>query len=205
MLFITINANAALIDKGAWTTDSATGLDWLDLSITDGMTFSDALSINTGWRAAVFSEVSILFDNAFIGYFDNAGTAFNQVGRSFNGGGYVSYANQDTDIAVFHDLFGTTFERLDPITGVYTRESLGLFYGGISGIHYATAVLNYDPLGETTSHIFTPDRIHSDIGIDGVDFAGLFLVRETTVPEASSVLLLVFGLLGLFISTKRKV
>jgi len=70
LLVATFNAKAALIDNGQYTTDTASGLDWLDLTETDGMSF-DAVAAQLGagglfegWSFASSVQVTTLFNNA---------------------------------------------------------------------------------------------------------------------------------------------
>jgi len=47
-IFLSSNLHAALIDRGPYTSDSISQLDWLDLNATTNMTMSTALDNNTG-------------------------------------------------------------------------------------------------------------------------------------------------------------
>ena len=40
LLVSSFSINAAIIDNSSYTTDSRTGLDWLDLTATDGQSFN---------------------------------------------------------------------------------------------------------------------------------------------------------------------
>lgn len=95
------NVGAALIDNGTYTTDDVSKLNWLDLSITDGQSYNQALTSNPGWRYATNAEVENLFSVAFDGYYD---TDPARVSNSSTG-----YADQDADVAAFRTLFGCTF------------------------------------------------------------------------------------------------
>ena len=63
------SANATLIDNGGTTTDTDTGLKWLDLTSTIGFSV-DAFLADTGgfqsagWSVALGSQVDTLFVNA---------------------------------------------------------------------------------------------------------------------------------------------
>ena len=63
---------AALIDNGTFTTDTATGLDWLDMSNTDGNSYNQTLTAISaggsldGWRFATSAEFDGLI-NAAVG------------------------------------------------------------------------------------------------------------------------------------------
>ncbi len=59
-------ANAAFLDHGTYSTDSNTGLAWLDVTQTAGISFSDMQNgaggwLSSGWRYATGLEVSNLF------------------------------------------------------------------------------------------------------------------------------------------------
>jgi len=72
--------HAALIDNDTFTTDTETGPDWLDLSVTDGVSVFAAEEIE-GWRVASNSEVEALFATTFDGFY-TTGTYFNYTGGS---------------------------------------------------------------------------------------------------------------------------
>jgi len=70
-LVLSTSVNAALIDNGLLTTDTESGLNWLDLTETNGMTFkevSSQLSIGgqfEGYRYASTAEVVDLWSRNF--------------------------------------------------------------------------------------------------------------------------------------------
>jgi len=72
LLLSSLCANSAIIDNGAYTTDTATGLDWLDLTTTSNRTFNDvngnlgAGGEFEGWRYATYSDITT-FLNTFGG------------------------------------------------------------------------------------------------------------------------------------------
>ena len=45
---LSTRVNAALVDNGIYTTDTLSRLDWLDLSVTKGLTLADAVAANDG-------------------------------------------------------------------------------------------------------------------------------------------------------------
>ncbi len=65
-------ASAVLIDNSGFTTDTDTGLDWLDLTTTQGDSVNIALANNPGWSLASENEVATLFNNAGIPTLDNS-------------------------------------------------------------------------------------------------------------------------------------
>ena len=82
---ISCNAGAALVDNGSYTTDTDQGLDWLDLSETAGVSYTEALAANSDYRLASNTEVEALFATAFDGYYD---TSVNGYSR-FRDGAYA--------------------------------------------------------------------------------------------------------------------
>ena len=68
-------AHATLIDNNTYTTDTAFGLDWLDLTATKGQSVASALSNNSGWSYATDSQVSNLMSSFGIGYAFNPGAS----------------------------------------------------------------------------------------------------------------------------------
>jgi len=69
LVLMSANANAALIDQGATTVDTSTGLTWLDIDLTKGLTPLDILAdtggfFSDGWEVASGAEVDLLFENA---------------------------------------------------------------------------------------------------------------------------------------------
>jgi hypothetical protein len=67
ILSVSTLANATLIDNGDYSTDTESGLDWLDWAETKGMTQGYALSqfSDAGWRAATEIEAFGLMENFF--------------------------------------------------------------------------------------------------------------------------------------------
>lgn len=70
MIFFPQDSKAELINSGMFTTDTVSGLDWLDFSATQDLS-TTYVSENfetggryAGWRFAEFYEVKALFDNA---------------------------------------------------------------------------------------------------------------------------------------------
>ena len=63
-------ATAGLIDNTTYTTDTVTGLDWLDLTVTRGLSYDDVVGqfssgqLYEGWRFASRTEVWEFWTNA---------------------------------------------------------------------------------------------------------------------------------------------
>ena len=58
VLVLSTSVNAALIDNGTYTTDSLSGLDWLDLTETNNQSYNQSPTLNPGWRHATHTEIT---------------------------------------------------------------------------------------------------------------------------------------------------
>ena len=185
LVFVT-SANAAFTRDTAnnYATDDVSGLDWLALTETLGQAYNDAETVNTGWRYATNTEVEAMFDSIFPNYANE------------NASGYSdSYTGIITEAIAFRTLFGAT-NIFGGSFGVYRDESSALSLLGSVGGPYA--------LGVYGTNYSYPDISILDEGDTGVEL-GNFMVRAAAVPEASSLYLLAFGLLGLLGAIRRKV
>lgn len=66
LLLLTPFASAAFIDNDTYSTDTATHLDWLDISATAGLTYQQVQAgaggwLSSDWRVATGAEVADLF------------------------------------------------------------------------------------------------------------------------------------------------
>jgi hypothetical protein len=60
-------ALATLLDRGSFTTDTDSGLDWLDVTATAGMSYGTVLDSHfplAGWRYATLDELSGLLQTS---------------------------------------------------------------------------------------------------------------------------------------------
>ena len=179
-LALSASANAALIDNGTFTTDDITGLDWLDLSITDSQAYNSAVSLNPGWRHASYTEVQTLFSSSFDGAYDTS----NGGGISTLGSGYT---DQAADMATFISLFGETD----------TDMSIG-FVADLYGDLRWTGVDAYN------IHLPSTFATYNDSADSGHSQAGIFMVRTSVVPVPAAVWLFGSGLIGLVGFARRK-
>ena len=100
LLGLSFSATASLIDNGSFTTDPDSGLDWLDLSETAGLSWQQAKARLPDWRPATAAEIKGLHAQLFPGY----NPADSKMESLRNG-----YPNQLNDIHAFNALFGYTF------------------------------------------------------------------------------------------------
>jgi hypothetical protein len=197
MLVLAIPGHAALVDNGWHTTDTVSGLNWLDLSATSNMTLSDSLIANPTWRLATNAEVEDLFEQLFPQY-DNVNdlgfVAWNRV-ESFEG--------QFENAQNFESLFGPAqppFFR----AGGYTY---GLYYDEDNILRMLGTLNYYDGSSGNTAdgeflgaNVYGPEFIEdysSYLYTDSGSAFGTFLVSKTVVPVPAAVWLLGSALAGL--------
>jgi len=168
-------AQAALVALGDYTTDTDTGLDWLDLDLTLGMSFNQvnaelgAGGLFDGWSVATLDQAHTFLTNAgWIGPFDSS----NVLNVGF--------------VANFKAL--TTSLLNDPVSGLgalsYTddfADTLGTF-----------SLVDNQGSGITSYNFTAPvDPFVADPG------TGTFLVRTSAVPLPAAAWLFLTGLAGL--------
>jgi len=101
------------------------------------------------------------------------------------GFGYdTNLAGQSAELAVFQSIFG--------ITGSAGDRSYGFFKDSAGNIRTA----GYD--GNIYRNYLFGSASNTSAGF------GTFLVRTSSVPETPSLVLMIFGLLGLFVTARRK-
>ena len=184
--------SAQLVDLGTSTRDDATGLDWLDLTQSGGLTF-DAVAASTssfsldGWRHANTGEVCGLFAS----YATTVNPCPNDLIFSAPTG------SQDT----FVDLLGVTGTSF--VNGDFAR---GLFDDSDSGVDLGAYGFAFVSKGNGQATV----RIQADGYPTGIfqvgqplPDSGHFLVRNSgVIPEPSSAALLALGLAGLTLRSR---
>ena len=193
LCLLTANLNAALIDNDTYTSDTSTGLDWLDLSETAGIFYSQALSNNSGWRYATYSEVQDLFGVLFNGYYDTDTTR--HLSRSTDN----AYSDQAIDVTNYQSLFGVASSTA--ASGKTHNYTYGLYSRGEpSTLRSMGTYSNTDGLtviqGIEFYQAYTPSFT--------ADGHGTYLVRTSLVPIPAAVWLFGSGLIGLIGLTSRK-
>lgn len=122
-----LNTNAAAIEFGDYSWDgttnyvsnSASGLDWIRWSATDGMSIDSALTSfgNDGWRVASNAEMTGLYTDFFSGFSWGTDESLYQTNDSV-----TSFDGNDENYQIFMGLFGKTnmdqncFENLNGYT-----------------------------------------------------------------------------------------
>ena len=188
-LTLSVAANSALVDNGNFTYDSDQGLDWLDFTETAGLSYSDALAANSGWRLATNLEIESLHATGFDGYFSTNPNDF-----SSELGGGSPYSDQEEDFTNWINLFGDTGFPAQSSRGFYLDENS---VWRVIGVTVAVAGGNSLIFGTNFGFNGSSDI---DGGRDGFGFA---LVRTATVPIPAAIWLFGTALIGMA-SLKRK-
>ena len=189
-LLFAFNVNAAFIDNDIYTTDTYSGLDWLDLTETIGMSHNDVAlelgpgGIFDGWAFATANQVESLFDNA---------------------GGNGSYYSTTSDCCSYYTQPSIYIvDDLLSLWGITYYASVGW---GASFIYtdtewsngpLALGWLEVDPGGGYMMLQYLSASIDPDIG------GSHALVRVSSVPVPAAFWLFISGIM-LLISTRLKV
>ena len=162
---------AALIDNGTFTTDNATGLDWLDMSNTVGNSYNQTLTAISaggsldGWRLATSAEFDGLINAA-------VGSSYTQVGFD------AAILSQMTTLV---DYLGSTY-------------NVGETTGFVVGFVDSSALSDADArqfgwsliVGEEAGFVRPASQTNWDTGKGITDSdVGSFLVRAS-VPDTGS-------------------
>jgi len=176
MLFLssTTGAQAALIANGDFTTDTGTGLDWLDLDLSLGLSVNQVSAqlgtggLFEGYQIAIFSQVQTFLTNAgWGGPFDPT--------NMMNVGFVASFKSQTTSY---------TNDPVDDING-FTDD-----WAGDLGILSLTDAAGSGITSFSISGLVNPNFSDQN--------AGTFLVRTTVVPLPAAFWLFGAGLSFLY-------
>ncbi|WP_341678805.1 PEP-CTERM sorting domain-containing protein [Niveibacterium sp. SC-1] len=188
---------------GTLTRDSATGLEWLDLSLSAGYSYSTVLSHFDGFSIATGAQVS---------------TLMNHSGAPAAPHGAAAQSAFDA----LTDLLAPV--KIDDLADLGCTLALqGLADEAVSGGHTVAGIgLDRTPAGPNGcgpvvlgSEFITFGPVASGLSIDdattignhnlasGISVGGIFLVRETTVPAPGTLALLVAGCLATLGARRR--
>jgi hypothetical protein len=179
LLSVSTLANATFIDNGDYTTDTESGLDWLDWTKTMYDTQAEALAefSGDGWRIATSMEATDLLESYF-------GVSFPANTDFING-------NQIADYAVLSSAFLSDF-GITHHNGSNSGNYMTIVNAGYYGHHpvyglYANFEPNY---------------------YGAVDFknpgTGVALVKATPVTEPAIITIFALGFVGINLARRRR-
>ena len=185
-LALSSSANAALIDNGDITTDTISGFEWLDVTLTAGKSY-DYVSSQfgaggqfEGWRYASSAELSGFFDSAggsgeYIGYDPSHHSIVPDIMNMW--GTLTVYSANTTTIAMLAD---------SPADGLHYYASIYEFYSYVNRDDYINLFEG------------SWDDTRTNTGISSA------LVRASVVPVPAAVWLFGSGLIGLIGVARRR-
>ena len=165
---------AELIDNDGYVTDTESGLDWLDLTETSGMSWTQAGDKFPDWRHASYEEIRALFPQLFPGY---------DLKKSKMESMLNTYEGQLDDVHRFNKLFGFTFiSEAETFTlGLYQTPDAGVtgmgareFFG--SGRREPARNIIFGPLWRPYEP-YTKDSMEPN--------AGIYMVRPTAAASTA--------------------
>ena len=187
------SANASLINNDVYTTDSATNLDWLDLTETLGMTSSEVnFLISSQWDPSIDGWAPSTFMGG--GWrFANESEAIDLVTRNIGSdfGAYPIGSPESANADNLMNLLGLTYNST-----FNSPFSAGLFISSSNELNLIKISSNEATRYTNSFNWYTT----------GGSAVGKFLVREniSAVPLPSSLLLLISGAALLLNYARRK-
>jgi len=218
MFILPLTANSAIVDLGNITRDTGTGLDWLDVTMTTGLTINEVFAqmgsggTYEGWRYATVTELDQLVTN--FGFIPNTPCT----------SGYTNCVSSqpgddpiiETMIRTLGDTYAQEFPQLDYSNGAgetfgYVRDNIS--YNVINGSNpnnsYSVAFfedyeyIDYCQSAGCPRVVDLNDWVVLNGGASG-NRIGSFLVTASPVPVPATVWLFGSGLMGLIGISKRK-
>lgn len=210
-------AHSALVDVGDFTTDTASGLDWLKVNKVSGLSYAQVASgalgyTSAGWRFATSQEMVNLFQV-------NIGPSNNLYGNGFNGlnasaSGY--FAKAEDLVLKLGMNFAFSDDRAVYNSAAYSNlhqiSVQGFFNGGSGfvGLAEATAVFTGEFYGQDAPYgrwLSLPSWGGLITSSRGPNLSS-FLVRNSAeavdIPEPSGIALLGLGLFGLALAGRKR-
>lgn len=200
LLVSATTVNAMLIDNGAYTTDAATWLDWLDLTATRGLSFDDVSSQMAvgqpfaGWRFASRAEVTT--------FWADAGGI----------GPFTSEASGETDwVGRLESLWGKTYPFLYTVNGYRVQGTIAMTSDAsltCSACNLTVYLLdNIDISASSVGDFAEAIQLNEAYRWQGQAPIGHALIRRASiaVPEPPTLAMLLLGLASVVPSLARGV
>lgn len=187
-----VQADAFSVGDNKAALETGTGLVWMDFGVNQHYSYSQVVSkLNTeylGWRLPTQSEVINLWSGLFStmpGWLTNTGI------------GFIGSTSLDSEFDNIFAVFGSGLDSTNITTDMNTgvtetwtaRSGFGVFKFDSGNFGMVSMESPYDA-------VHVSEALYLDLhGVDASDWYGTMLVKNTNVPEPSSVILLGFGLL----------
>ena len=164
LLVCSLSANATIIDNGSYTTDTITGLDWLDVTETLGLSVDQVLAspLYNDWHYATADQFSTLIYN-IIGI--NI-TDYYEDTRSYTTFYRIKLTREQSDNII--QLLGSTLDKyIFMLNGFPTDDEYLRSIGNTDILHftYTNGLLSVD----TNNHLVQTALVNSFININYTD------------------------------------
>jgi hypothetical protein len=188
ILSVSTLANATLIDNGDYTTDTESGLDWLDWTLTKNKTQAEALAqfSGAGWRIATGIEARGLLNDFF-------GTDFHGPQEYYDTSSVLDYT---VLFPQFIGLFGATTDPT-PVNsfGTFARiDGHSLFGAQNRLVYFPNTAFPYG------YHPNNPSGYLSR----RYDWMGVALVKAAAVSEPAIITIFALGFAGIGFARRRQ-
>jgi hypothetical protein len=202
-----VEADAFTVGDNKAVKDTTSGLIWLDFGITNNQSYNQIVSqlgtTYAGWRLPTEAEVKGLWSNLF--------SASDNWQPNYFGAGWSLLMENSTVVSTVQNIFGSNNTiTYDDGAAIHVQSlSSGLFKGSDGGLKYAymadEKVDSYgidekvDSYGIEASftQVYGPNANY--VGYLDATYKeySTLLVKGTSVPEPSSLILIVLGFFGL--------
>lgn len=198
LLSLSFGAQAGLIDNGLTTIDDVSGLEWLDLTETAGLSIADVEAgaggfIADGWSVANLNQICSLFGNVTSFDEEDCNTEYRNGTLSASGTNYLF--GPDASVTPIISLLGNVGGN---------NWTLGTFDASLVG--YSGYACLYEGTGGGCASTGAPGGFVLDNYFSNANFnwsaAGVYLVKGASVPTPAT--LAIFGLGMIAFGFRRK-
>lgn len=179
-------AQAALVDEGQYTLDTDTNIEWLNLTLTQGVSYDSILAGQGGWTAAGWQFATLT-------QFEQLATAY--IGPPINCGNFPCP--------------GGGFSEAYYLAAASVVSALGATYtsDGEDAQGFLTGGLLEGRVGAGTQNAYIPDGEWLTVSSGDAAQTGDFLVRSgdyVATPEPQTLVMMLMGVAGLWFAGRRQ-